>query len=153
MTGPSRCGPGKFPVTRGGGRTRPYEPRRRPTGVVIREPSDPHRTAVASDPPPPPPPLPPYAVGHAASEPVYTMMPTPGYTGPTDEDETQPPSDHEAGDGEGLDDLRMDDQEQETAPDGRTIIRPVGRGLVNNLPKILITSYKTIKCLIIITTY
>ena len=108
-------------------------------------------TGATSDPPPPPPP--PHAVGRAASEPTYTMMPTPGYTGPTDDDETQPPSDHEGGDGEGLDDFQMDDQEQETAPDGRTIIRPIGRGLVNNLPKILITSYKTIKCFIIITTY
>ena len=153
MTGPTRQDKGKFLVTRGGGRTRPYDPRRRPTGVVIHDPSDPPRTSAASDPPPPPLPRPPYAVAHAASEPVYTMMPTPGYTGPTDEDETQPPSDHEGGDGEGLEDLQMDDQEQETAPDGRTIIRPVGRGLVNNLPYFLITSYKTIKCLIIITTY
>ena len=72
------------------------------------------------------------------------MMPTPGYTGPTDDDATQSPSDHGGGDGEGLEDLQMDDQEEETAPDGRTIIRPVGRGLVNNLLQILITSYKTI---------
>ena len=102
----------------------------------------PPRTGVASDPPPPPPP--PHAVGHAASELAYMMMPTPGYTGPTDDDATQPPSDHEGGDVEGLEDLQMDDQEEETALDGRTIIRPVGRGLVNNLPQILITSYKTI---------
>ena len=38
----------------------------------------------------------------------------------------------------------MDDHEEETAADDRTIIRPVGRGLVNNLLQILITSYKTI---------
>ena len=141
MTGPMRGDKGKFPVTRGGGRTRPYDPRSRPTGVVIREASDPPpRTGAASDPPPPPP----HVVGRAVSEPVYTMMPTPGYTGPTDDDETQPPSDHEGGDGQGLQDLHMEDQEEETAADDRMIIRPVGRGLVNNLPQILITSYKTI---------
>ena len=144
MTGPSRPDKGKFPVTRGGGRTRPYDPRRRPTGVVIQEPSDPHRTGAASDPPPAPPPPPPYAIEHAASEPVYTMMPTPGYTGFTDDDATQSPNDHGGGDGEGLEDLQMDDHQEEIASDGRTIIRPVGRGLVNNLPQILITSYKTI---------
>ena len=77
---------------------------------------------------PPPPP----AVGRAASDPTYTMMPTPGYTGPTDDDATQTPSDYEGGDGDGLDDLQMEDQEEQTAPDGHTIIRPVGRGLVNN---------------------
>ena len=134
MTGPSRHDKGKFPPTRGGGRTRPYDPRRRATGIVIHDPSDSPRTSAASAPPPPPPPPPAPAVGRAASDPTYRMVPTPGYTGPTDDDETQPASDYEGGDGEGLDHLQMDDQEQETAPDGRTIIRPVGRGLVNNLP-------------------
>lgn len=114
MTGPTRHDKGKFPVTRGGGRTRPYDSRRRPTGIVISDPSDPPGTHAASAPPPPPPP-PALAVGRAASDPTYRMVPTPGYTGPTDEDETQPASDCEGGDGEGLDDLRMDDQEQETA--------------------------------------
>ena len=84
MTGSSRLDKGKFVVKRGGGRTQPYDPRRRPTGVVIRDPSDPPHTGAASDPPPPPPP--PHAVGHAASEPAYTMMPTPGYTEPTKDD-------------------------------------------------------------------
>ena len=69
------------------------------------------------------------------------MVPTPGYTGLTDDDETQPASDHEGGDDEGLENLHMEEQEEQTTADGCTIIRPVGRGLVNNLPQILITSY------------
>ena len=79
----------------------------------------PPRTGAASNPPPPPPP--PYVVGRAASKPTYMMMPTPGYTGPTDDDMTQPPSNHEGGDAEGLEDLQMKDQEEQTAPDGRTL--------------------------------
>ena len=78
----------------------------------------PPHTGAASDPRPPPP----HAVGRAASEPTYTMMLTPGYTGPTEDDATQSPSDHRGGDGEVLEDLQMDDHEKETAADGRTII-------------------------------
>ena len=97
-------------------------------GSLYKSRRTPPRTGAASAPPPPPsPPLPP-AVARAQSDPLYRMVPTPGYTGLTDNDETQPANGHEGGDDEGLEDLHMEDQEEQTAPDGCTIIQPVGRG-------------------------
>lgn len=151
MTGPSRPdkkGKGKLIPLRGRARSDPLsDPRRRGRGVFIREPSDQPLPTARSGPPLPSP-------THAPSDPsVSFFIPTPRFPpqthgvqqhSPLDLDETEPPSDYDGGDDEHLDDVEMDmEEEQEqaqTAADGRTIIRPFGSELVKNLFQLVITT-------------